>query len=86
MKQAIDNKERGLPVYEGPSTELNAKQAERYGINNAKVTDFDYNGLVWIDNPRDTSLGVCNVITNSIMNVLEDKTMPEDILEFCNVH
>lgn len=82
MKQAIDNKERGLPVYEGPSTELNAKKAERYGINNARVTDFDYNGLVWIDKPRDTSLGVCNVITNSIIESLEDNNMAEDIKEF----
>ena len=79
LKQALDNRERGLPTHEGPSTELNANDGEMYGNNNLKITDLSYNGLVWTDNPRDAGLGVCSVINNSINELLEDDILTDEI-------
>ena len=79
MEQALDNRQRGLPVKEGPSTELNALDGKKYGDNNLEVTNFEYNGLVWTDNPRDTNLGVCSIINNSIENIKEDNLMVDEL-------
>lgn len=80
LNQAIDNKERGLPVNEGPSTELEALDGERYGDNSLLVTDLNYTGdIAWVNKPRESRAGVCRVIENSIRNIMEeDDTMTEN--------
>jgi len=76
LNQAIDNRERGLPIKEGASTELIAHDGLRYDNNSLKVTDLSYNGLSWVDTPRDNLLGVCSV-NNSIKELMEAEDMPE---------
>ena len=78
MNQYHDSWKRGLPIREGPSTELRVKEAQKYGDNNAEVTDMEYTGVVWIDNPRDNGLGVCSVV-NSIKEVLGDDNLTDKV-------
>lgn len=80
MKEAYNSIKDGLPLHEGPSTELNVNTAELYDKNNLDVLDWDYTGIVWDNNPRDTGVGVCKVL-NSIKEVLEDKNMAEGLIE-----
>lgn len=76
MEQALDSRSKGLPVREGPSTEMIPRAGERYGDNNLLLTEWDYNGIVWDKNPRDTGTGVCSTVLNSI---------PDDIMGDDNV-
>jgi hypothetical protein len=79
MQEVIKNKQQGLPVKEGPSTELFANDGVKYGNNSLRVTDFTMNGLVWTDSPRDKSLGVCDVVTNSITKIKGDETVTDKL-------
>lgn len=76
MESALNSVNDGLPLYEGPSTEVKVNTAQIYDDNNLDVVDWDYTGLVWDDNPRDNHLGVCKVL-NSIKEVLEEEDMSE---------
>lgn len=66
IEQALNSRNKGLPLKEGPSTEMNPLAGVTDKDNNLKLTDWQYNGLVWDKNPRDKSTGVCNVVLNSI--------------------
>lgn len=71
IEQALNSRNKGLPVKEGPSTEVVPKSVEKYGNNSIKFKDFKYNGLIWDKNPRDKATGVCNVVLNSIPEELK---------------
>lgn len=78
LNEFYDSFKTGLPLREGPSTELNPLDGFKYGDNSFEVTDFEYNGIVWGDNHRDKSTGVCDVVNNSINELMEAEDMPED--------
>lgn len=81
IEQALNSRNKGLPVKEGPSTEVVPKSVEKYGNNSIKFKDFKYNGLIWDKNPRDKSTGVCNVVLNSIPEELKgDGNLKEEIV------
>jgi len=82
IEQALNSRNKGLPVKEGPSTEVVPKSVEKYGDNNVNFKEFKYNGLIWDKNPRDKSTGVCNVVLNSIPeNIKEgDGNLKEEIV------
>lgn len=79
MKQTYQSIQDGLPVHEGPSTEMQVTNASVDGDNNLQVDDWDYTGIVWDNHPRD-NVGVCKIM-NSIGEVLEDKTMTDDMIK-----
>ena len=79
MKETYNSIQNGLPIYEGPSTETSVNSAHTDESNNLFVDDWDYTGIVWDNNPRD-NVGVCKIM-NSIEDVLEDKTMTEDMIK-----
>lgn len=79
MKETYESIQNGLPLHEGPSTEIDVVSAVKDESNNLIVNDFDYTGIVWIDNPRDM-VGVCKIM-NSIEDVLEDNNMTEDMIK-----
>lgn len=77
MKEAYQSVQDGLPLHEGPSTELNAIQAHTTDDNGLVVDDWDYLGVVWDNNHRDKATGVCNVL-NSINDLLEENNMTDE--------
>lgn len=81
IEQALNSRNKGLPVKEGPSTEIKPIAGEKFGDNSLKMTDWKYNGLVWDKNPRDKSTGVCNVVLNSIPeNIKGDGNLTEEVV------
>jgi rubredoxin len=66
VEQALNSRLKGLPVKEGPSTEMVPSAGEKYDDNSLLLTDWTYNGIVWDKNPRDVNTGVCSVVLNSL--------------------
>lgn len=64
MNQLLDSKEKNLPIKEGPSTETIPKKAEKYDKNSVLVTEYSYNGIAWVKQPRDTKAGICEIVNN----------------------
>lgn len=79
MEQALNSRNKGLPVKEGPSTEMVPVAGEKYGDNNLLLTEWSYNGLVWDKNPRDKSTGVCSTILNSLDDIIGDDKVTDKI-------
>lgn len=79
MKETYESIQNGLPIHEGPSTEISVISADVTKDNSLDVNDWDYTGIVWIENPRD-EVGVCKVL-NSIEEVLEDNKMTDDMIK-----
>ena len=65
IEQALNSRQKGLDMGEGPSTEIIPKSGTKNG-NTLLLTDFEYNGINWDKNPRDKSTGVCSVVLNSL--------------------
>jgi hypothetical protein len=80
MDSLVDSVNNNLPTRLGFSTEIpkGGYEIEEYGDKKVKVKNFKYEGLVLTDSPRDKSTGVCDVINNSITEILEEENMAEN--------
>lgn len=84
MHNIAKNIENGLPPKKGFSTEVKVKDVIEVGDNSYKITDMDYDGLIWTKTPRDPDTGICSVKLNKKSlpknsrrnKMTEEKTMP----------
>lgn len=81
IEQALNSRQKGLPVKEGPSTEIKPRAGEKYGDNSLLLTEFDYNGIVWDKNPRDPMAGVCSVVLNSLPDKIGGDNVTDEIVK-----
>jgi len=82
MEQALNSRNKGLPIKEGPSTEIKPKSGEKIGDNSLLLTEFEYNGINWDKNIRDKSAGVCSVVLNSLpKSIGGDNVTDEEIVK-----
>jgi hypothetical protein len=79
MEQALNSRMNGLPMKEGPSTEMLPKSGEKYDDNSLLLTEWEYNGIVWDKNPRDPLAGVCSVVLNSLPENIGDDNVTDKI-------
>lgn len=78
MNQLLDSKEKNLPIKEGPSTETIPTKAEKYNNNSVLVTEYKYNGLTWVKNPRDLEAGICEILNNLNLEDINMSNNPEN--------
>lgn len=81
VEQALNSRSKGLPVKEGPSTEIIPAQGKKYDTNSLLLTDFQYNGINWDKNPRDKSTGVCSTVLNSLPDNIKGEPKMTDKIE-----
>ncbi|MGB9979385.1 hypothetical protein [Methanobacterium sp.] len=84
IEQALNSRMKGLPVKEGPSTEIKPIAGEKDDNGKLTLTEWEYNGIVWDKNPRDINTGVCSVVLNSLPNKIGGDKVTDG--EFVNIN
>jgi hypothetical protein len=81
IEQALNSRQKGLPVKEGPSTEIKPIAGEADDNGNLLLTEWEYNGIVWDKNPRDVNTGVCSVVLNSLPKSIGGDNVTDEIVK-----